>query len=346
MIPRAMEAPGGVAVAAHPVSALLAESLLARTPPESLTWNYENALLLLAADRAGRTYDIPSLRNASRRFVDANVGEAGLIEGYSEAEHNLDFINPGRLLLLHPESKSPRIRAALRSLEAQLDSQPRCECGGFWHKRIYPFQMWLDGLYMAQPFAAAFGRRYGRVDFLDDAVRQMAIMEERARDPRTGLLYHGWDESRRQLWCRPDTGRSPTFWGRAMGWYAMALVEVLDYLPSSHEGRLTLSASLGRLAEAARRFQDPASGLWHQVADQGARSGNYAETSVSAMFAYAFAKANRRALLRGEPAVRAALSAARAREGIERLMVRQDSRGPVLEGICAVAGLGGDPYRD
>jgi len=348
MTPRVMDAPGAVGAASSyvPGSVRWARILLERTPPETLTWHYENALLLLAADRAGRVHGDPDLSTAARRFVDARVDGQGRIEGYREDEYNLDQINPGRLLLLHPESGTPRLRAAAQRLLDQLDRQPRCPSGGYWHKRIYPDQMWLDGLYMAGPFAAACGRRSGRPERFDEAVRQFRLAWERTRDGRTGLLYHAWDESRRQLWSRPDTGCSPNFWGRAIGWYAMALVDVLDYLPRDHEGRGILTEYLRRLAASLLRYQDPESGLWHQVVDQGSRAGNYPETSASAMFAYSFAKAARKGLLPGREAREAAESAARAREGIGRLMVREGPAGPVLEGICAVAGLGGDPYRD
>ncbi len=348
MTPRANDDPAEARTALRegPGSIRWAGSLLERTPPETLAWHYENALLLLAADRAGRVHGSPELRDAARRFVDARVDAAGRIEGYREDEYNLDQINPGRLLLLHPESGTPRLRSAAALLQRQLDAQPRCACGGYWHKKIYPDQMWLDGLYMAQPFAAAWGRRFGRPELFDEAVSQFRLVWDRTRDGRTGLLYHAWDESRRQLWSRPDTGCSPNFWGRAIGWYAMALADTLDYLPRGHEGRGFLTGIFRGLAAAVIRFQDPDSGLWHQVVDQGSRAGNYLETSASAMFAYAFAKAVRKGILAGPEARMAAESAARALSGIDRLMVREGTAGPVLEGACAVAGLGGDPYRD
>ncbi len=331
---------------AGPGSVRWALSLLERTPPETLSWHYENALLLLAADRAGRVHGNPVLGTAVRRFVAARVDGDGRIEGYREDEYNLDQLNPGRLLLLHPDSRSPGLQAAVARLERQLDRQPRCRCGGYWHKQIYPDQMWLDGLYMAQPFATACGRRAGRPARFDEAVAQFRILWERARDGRTGLLYHAWDESRRQLWSRPDTGCSPNFWGRAVGWYAMALVDTLDYLPPGYEDRRVLTGILERLVPAVLKFQDPGTGLWYQVLDQEARAGNYLETSASAMFAYTFAKAARKGLIPDRIAEEAAESAARARAGIDRFQVRSDDGSPVLEGICAVAGLGGDPYRD
>jgi unsaturated rhamnogalacturonyl hydrolase len=168
-------------------------------------------------------------------------------------------------------------------------------------------------------------------------------MEKHARDDETGLLYHGWDESRRQKWADPQTGRSLSFWGRAMGWYAMALVDTLDFVPTDHPRRAELLAILDRLAAAIVKVQDPGSGVWYQVLDQGARAGNYLEASASCMFVYAIAKGVRQGTLPPKY-----LDAARkAYLGIHGNLIEIDRRGLVnLNRICAVAGLGGHPYRD
>ena len=326
-----------------PVSAALAASVLGSRAATSMPWHYEHGLFLMAAGRAGRVYGDERLLRAPVDYIDALVDASGRIEGYSETEHNLDQVNPGRLLLSHPESDSPRLRAAIETLKTQLSTQPRCPSGGYWHKKIYPDQMWLDGLYMAEPFSVACGRRYGEAGRFDDAVFQFELAESATRDARTGLLYHAWDESRRQLWSKPETGCSPNFWGRAIGWFAMALVDVLDYLPGSQSKHEALVAMLGRVLAAAMACQDPESGLWYQVVDQAGRKGNYLETSASAMLAYTGLKAARKGLV-SDPAVRE--SALRAWEGIARLRLSRGAGGLELDGTCAVAGLGGLPYRD
>src|SRR5262249_33085289 len=151
-------------------------------------------------------------------------------------------------------------------------------------------QMWLDGIYMAIPFYTIFARTFDEPSAFDDIAHQILLIEQHTRDPRTGLLYHAWDESRRQPWANPSNGCSPHFWGRAMGWYAMALVDVLDGFPADHPRHPEIVAILSRLVAAVARVQDADSGLWYQVLDQGARAGNYLEASASCMFVYAIAK--------------------------------------------------------
>jgi unsaturated rhamnogalacturonyl hydrolase len=326
-----------------PLSLAIARGILASTKPESLPWHYEHGLLLLAARRAGKAHGDGELALCADRFVDARVAPDGLIEGYRNDEYNLDQVNPGRLLILHRQSASPRIEAAIAALKRQLSSQPRCKSGGYWHKRIYPDQMWLDGLYMAEPFSAACAKRYGEPERLEEAWRQFALIEERARDVRTGLYYHAWDESRRQLWSNPETGCSPNFWSRAMGWLAMALVDVLDYMPEGHERRAPLARMLEGLLSALAAFAEPDSGLLYQVTDQGSRKGNYLESSASAMFAYAGLKASRKGIVSAPGIKDAALAAYR---GLVERKLSVQGGSPALADICAVAGLGGAPYRD
>ncbi len=228
-------------------------------------------------------------------------------------------------------------------MRQQLAGQPRTSEGGFWHKKIYPHQMWLDGIYMASPFYAAFGQTFGEPAAFDDVARQIILMEKHTRDPQTGLLYHGWDESKQQRWANPQTGCSPNFWGRAMGWYAMAIVDVLDYFPAEHPRRADILAILARLSRAIVEVQDAATGLWYQVLDQGQRAGNYREASASCMFVYALAKAVRQGYL-GQTYLDVARH---GYQGILDHLIRLDEQGLVnLEKTCGVGGLGGTPYRD
>jgi unsaturated rhamnogalacturonyl hydrolase len=203
--------------------------------------------------------------------------------------------------------------------------------------------MWLDGLYMASPFYARYVSENGPAEEAADVVRQFTLIESHARDSATGLLYHAWDESREQRWANPETGCSPHFWGRALGWYCMALVDALDYIPSED-----LIAIARRLTAPLEHFQHKESGLWYQVLDQGTREKNYLETSCSAMFVYFLLKMLRKGYVSEAQAESVRRTALAGYDGLTRLMLRRDEAAGELHlsGICSVAGLGGTPYRD
>jgi unsaturated rhamnogalacturonyl hydrolase len=277
-------------------------------------------------------------------WIDHFVQADGTIRSYRADEYNIDQINAGKLLFGALErTGDARYRKALALLREQLRTQPRNNSNGFWHKQIYPYQMWLDGIYMAGPFLAEYGFRFEEPDTLDDVIHQMMLIEERTRDEKTGLLYHAWDESKQQRWSDPITGRSQYFWGRAVGWYVMAIVDVLDFLPREHAYRQDLIAILDQTAAALIRVQDKATGLWFQILDLPERTGNYLEASASAMFVYSFAKAVREGYLAQDYL----LSARRAYHGLLQNLIKIDSQGLLtLERVCGGAGLGGEPYRD
>jgi unsaturated rhamnogalacturonyl hydrolase len=322
----------------------MADSMITRHAPATARWHYEHGLLLLAIERVWRATGEARFWNHVRDTVDLFVEPDGTIGAYALEEYNLDQINPGRLLFpLYEATHEERYKRAMARLRRQLAGHPRTRSGGFWHKQIYPYQMWLDGIYMAAPFYAEYARTFDEPAAFDDIAHQIILAEERTRDPRTGLLYHAWDESKQQRWANPETGCSPHFWGRALGWYAMALVDVLDYFPTSHPRRATIITIVNRIAEAVAKAQDKATGLWYQVLDQGSRAGNYLEASASCMFTYAIAKAVRKGYL---PTDWSAVARA-GYQGILRDLITVDAQGLItLEGICAVAGLGGNPYRD
>jgi unsaturated rhamnogalacturonyl hydrolase len=322
----------------------MADSAIARQAPGAAQWHYEHGLELLAIERVWRATGDAKYWHHVKKSVDLLVEPDGAIRTYDLEEYNLDQINPGKLLFpLYRATNDERYKRAIMLLRRQLATHPRTPSGGFWHKRIYPDQMWLDGLYMAAPFYAEFARTFDEPAAFDDIAHQFALVERHTRDPKTGLLYHAWDESKRQRWADPATGCSPHFWGRAIGWYAMALVDVLDFFPADHPRRASVVAILARTTEALASAQDAATGLWYQVLDQGPREGNYLEASASCMFTYAIAKAVRQGYV---PAERLAV-ARRGYQGIVRDLITVDQQGLVtLEAVCAVAGLGGDPYRD
>jgi unsaturated rhamnogalacturonyl hydrolase len=279
----------------------------------------------------------------AQAYVDTMINEEGVIQGYKMEDFNLDKVNPGKLLFeIYAETGDPRYEIALKTLRLQLNNHPRTEAGGFWHKKRYPHQMWLDGLYMGGVFYARYGVEYKEPQSVDDAVHWIVLMEEKSRDPETGLLYHAWDESKEQSWADPQTGLSPHFWGRAMGWYGMALVDMLDYL-DGHPGQDKLIGITQRMAEAIVKVQDEETGTWYQVLDMPDAEGNYLEGSVTSMFTYFLLKAVREGYIDASYLEHAK----KAYQGtLEHLIKVRDDGGVVLTPVCAVAGLGGDPYRD
>jgi unsaturated rhamnogalacturonyl hydrolase len=281
----------------------MVESIMARAPTVLTdTWHYDTGLVLTGIERVGlKTKNAAALAYV-KRTVDGLVDRSGAIKDYRKGEYNIDQINAGRLLFrLSAEAQaagqkvdSHRYRKAIELLRSQMLSHPRTGDGAFWHKKIYPHQMWLDGVYMASPFLAEYAATFDRPALFDDVVTQILLAEEHLRDAQTGLLYHGWDEQKKERWADPKTGRSSQFWGRAVGWYAMAVVDVLEWLPREHPQRKAVLAVLQRLASAIARVQDGPTGVWWQVLDQAGRPGNYREASASSMFVYALAKAVRR----------------------------------------------------
>jgi unsaturated rhamnogalacturonyl hydrolase len=325
-------------------SVRMADATIARNPVLFEKWDYTAGLMLTAYERVGRATGTTKYDAYIKASLDRFVQPDGAIATYKLDEFNLDQINMGRALFpLATKGSDPRYRTALDRLRDQLRQQPRTSEGGFWHKRIYPEQMWLDGLYMAEPFYAAYAKAYGAPADFDDITKQFLLVARSTRDPATGLLRHAWDAARVQKWADPNSGQSPHAWGRAMGWYLMAVTDVLDQLPANHKDRDALIRTAQDLAEAVSRNQDPVSGLWYQVVDQPTRPKNYLEASASAMFVYAFARGVKQGWL---PARYRAI-AERGFDGLVGRLVITDTDGlPSLTGICKVAGLGGTPYRD
>ncbi|HEY4209227.1 MAG TPA: glycoside hydrolase family 88 protein, partial [Puia sp.] len=226
-----------------------------------------------------------------QHLMDRLVDKEGNILTYKKEDYNLDNILCGRLLLLlYRVSNQEKYHKAASLLRRQLEEQPRTAEGSFWHKKKYTQQVWLDGLYMAQPFYAEWAATFHEDSAFNDIARQLALIERHTRDSKTGLLYHGWDASKQERWADKATGHSPNFWARAMGWYGMALVDVLDYFPKDHPGHKQILAILNRYAAAVSKVQDPATGLWWDVLDKGGAKGNYLEASASCMFVYTLEK--------------------------------------------------------
>nr|WP_082726844.1 glycoside hydrolase family 88 protein [Paenibacillus riograndensis] len=302
-------------------------------------WAYVPGMLLMAMARAGVQLGRPEYVSYMERHMDTFIGEDGSIRTYRLEEYNLDQINEGKnLFLLYQKTGEERYAKAADLLAAQLIGHPRTSEGGFWHKKVYPFQMWLDGLYMASPFLAEYGKVFQRPELIDEAAHQLLLVERWTRDPRTGLLYHGWDESKEQEWADSSTGLSSHFWSRAMGWYAMALVDCLEHFPLVHPKRGTIIGIFQRMCGALLEVQDKESGLWYQVLDQAGRKGNYLEASGSCMFVYAMAKGLRLGYL--EPSFQEAML--KGYEGIVEHLTEEDEHGVHLHHICHGAGLSKD----
>jgi unsaturated rhamnogalacturonyl hydrolase len=332
-----------------PVSERMARSVMNRYKPEQVQWHYEHGLVLQSIFLKGRQTAQEYLCSYVKSMYDTKITAAGDILTYREGEFNLDQINPGKtLFLLLKKYGEEKYRTAIEKLRGQLRGQPRTNTGGFWHKQIYPWQMWLDGLYMAGPFYAQYTAEFGGGADFDDVVRQFTLIESKTADKETGLLYHAWDESRKQLWANPETGCSPHFWGRAMGWYCMALADMLDFItPACQKHYKALASIANRLLAPLLKYQDKKSGLWFQVLDQGQRENNYTESSASSMFVYFLLKMIRLEIFQKNDCSQAAEAAQRAYEGLLRDKLEEDPSGELhLAGICKVAGLGGKPYRD
>ncbi len=311
-------------------------------------WSYTNGLVLSAAIKVYEKTKNQKYYDYIYTYANEMIDNTGTIKTYKISNQNLDMIKSGDVLLyLYPNTKEHRFLKAIETLNSQLESQPKTSDGGYWHKKIYPYQMWLDGLYMAEPFHTRYAKEYitdslKQAQIYNDVVLQFDLIQKHSRDENTGLLYHGWDESKEQQWANKETGNSPNFWSRAMGWYGMAIVDVLDYLPQNHPGRERLIKYLNQFADAISKYQDN-TGLWYQVLDQKDRKGNYLEASGTSMFTYTLAKGVHKGYLNEKYLD----LAEKAYTGIiDNLISIEDSGIINLNQVCGVAGLGGNPYRD
>ena len=335
----------------HAWSQRMADAAIARWPNGRFApaghrwaWNYELGTLLEGMDAVWSKTSDPRYFNYISSSVDQLVNADGSIPTLNPQEHELDNILLGRqLFLLYRVTHEQRYKKAAAFLYQQLQQQPRTPSGGFWHKQRYPNQMWLDGLYMAEPFYAEYASEFRHPEAFSNITRQFVLMYEHAHDPKTGLLYHGWDESKKERWANRVTGDSSQFWARGMGWYMMALVDTLPYYPPGDPGRKELLTQFQQLASAVARYQEARSGLWYQVLDKAGEKGNYLESSAACMFVYALAKGVRLGYL-----PRSYLAnAKRGYAGILSHFVRSGPGNEVsLSGTVKSAGLGGDPYRD
>ncbi len=306
-----------------------------------LKWNYIDGCMIKAIlELYHMTQDSDYLEFADG-FIDRFVNADGSIVSYRPEEYNLDNVNAGKTLFdLYKLTGKEKYRRAIDLIYSQLMEQPRTESGNFWHKKIYPNQIWLDGLYMALPFYMQYETEYHDGRNCEDILKQFRNVRESMRDLRNGLYYHAYDESRTAFWCDKVTGLSDSFWLRALGWYAMALVDTAEIMTGG--ARAELSGVYRELIDAMLPYQDPETGMWYQVVNRGGIAPNYLETSGSAIFAYAIMKSVRIGLL---PKSYFAFGE-KAFYGICRRYLSEENGELQLDGICLVAGLGNVEQRE
>jgi unsaturated rhamnogalacturonyl hydrolase len=305
-------------------------------------WAYDVAFLGMAIDRLG-TVD-PKYSRYMENWVNYFIHPDGSVTDYRMKEYNLDRIFPGRnVITVYKRNPDPKYKVALDNFIEQLRTHPKTNSGGYWHKQIYPWQMWLDGIFMGSTYMVQYAKEFNVPEWYDVATAQTKMIYQNTLDPATGLLMHAWDESKTQKWCDPATGQSHYPWSRAMGWYAMAIIDILDYLPADHPDRNDLINILQKTCDALLKVRDPKSGIWYQVLNYGGREGNYLEGSGSAMYIYTFAKGARLGYL--DKKYRDI--AYKAFDDFIKELVTVDEKGMVtIRNICGGCGLGGNPYRD
>lgn len=345
-----------LSLAVEPYSVRMVKSELTRNPEhrtidynERLKWNYTHGLLMQSMLLTGEKY--PTIEQTVdtyvKTYLDSVIMKDGKIRFYKKSNYTLDHINAGKMLILAYEKyKQPHHKIALDTLYSQLQSHPRVAEGGFWHKKAYPHQMWLDGIYMEAPFYCEYAKRYlsgeAQEKAYQDIINQIMVISRHTYDPSNGLYRHAWDEAKEQAWCNPANGQAPHVWGRALGWYCMAMVDVLGFLPESHAGRDSILSVLVPLCKRLHEIQEPEFKAWYQVLDAGQREGNYLETSCTAMFAYTFVKGAQNGWLSPEYLQ----YGKEAYEALNKHFIREEQDGTIsLTRICGVAGLGGKPYR-
>jgi rhamnogalacturonyl hydrolase YesR len=292
-----------------------------------------------AYDELNRVAPDPKYEQVMAQVTGSYVTDSGEIREYKASDFNIDAVAPGRnLLRLYDKTKEPKYKQAADLLRQQLQKQPRTSEGAFWHKQRYPFQLWLDGVYMGMPFLASYSAAFEQGKSFDEVVKEFVITRKHLRNPATGLYVHAWDEKKQQTWADPQTGLSKLAWGRGLGWFSMAVVDVLETLPEADvERRKPLLEIVQELGVALAKVQDPATGTWWQILDQPASVGNYRESTASAMFTYFYAKAVRKGYLPQSYLP----TAVKAFEGLLKEFVTVHADGKVsMTNQCLVAGLG------
>ncbi len=307
-------------------------------------WNYIDGCMILAMLETYQTTGEKRYYDFAEAFIDHRVHEDGSIDGYEVEEYNIDNVNAGKtLFMLYEMTGKEKYRKAIDLIYSQVQTQPRTEEGNFWHKLIYPNQVWLDGMYMGQPFYMEYETKFNDCKNYDDIFSQFANVVKYTRDPKTGLYFHAYDASKKAFWCDKETGLSQNYWLRALGWYSMALLDTLDKCDAAVAGEKfdTLKAVFVDYIDSLLNFQDE-SGMWYQLPARGGELGNYLETSGTAIFAFSLLKAVRLGFLPEsyrEPAIKAFNAI------VDKYLTVNEAGEMHLGGICLVAGLGPENNR-
>lgn len=324
-------------------SVWMADTVINKFPQLRNRWAYDYGVVCKGLEMVYELTGDEKYFKYIKDNMDYFVGEDGSIKYYELEQYNLDYVNNGKILLyLYKKTNEKKYAEAVKMLRKQLAEHPRTMEGGFWHKKVYPYQMWLDGLYMAQPFYAEYINTFEKEAAYDDVVLQFELIDKHSKDDRTHLLYHGWDENKECFWADKETGLSANFWGRSIGWYACALVDTLDYI-NFDEDRKKLINMVKDLAQALVKVQSKEKCIWYQVMDKEGENGNYPEASCSCMFTYFLLKSVRKGYI--EPSYYEL--AKKAYYGIIREFIEVDQDALLnLKGTVYVSGLGGDRLRD
>jgi len=320
------------------------EGYLAKYERYKQYWNYEDGCVLIGAKGLYEATGDDKYLNFIIEYLKQYITEDGKILNYEDGKFNIDSINCGKILFfVYDKTGEEKYRKAMEVLMDQLRNQPRCKCGNFFHKQIYPNQVWLDGLYMAQPFYMEYTTKYENKEHYNDIISQFENVQKYLFDEKKGICYHAYDEAKTQFWADPVTGCSKNFWLRSMGWYMMALVDTMSAMSVEiYEQYRKLQDIFKLMVKGILQYADPETGLFYQVIDRSDVEGNYLETSGSAMIGYSIIKGCRMGILQkekyeeiGKKIVESLIS--------EKLVERED--GLHLSGICSVAGLGPDDKR-
>ena len=315
-----------------------------------LKWSYTGGLKVSAMLDVYEATKDEEIRTYVMQYADSFITADGNIVSYKLTEYNIDMINSGKCLFqFYRLTGEERFKKAMYLLRSQLETHPRNVDGGFWHKKVYPNQVWLDGVYMATPFLAEYTATFDsdNKEAYADVVNQILMAARHNYDPKTGLFRHACDVSRQMGWADPETGQSQHCWGRALGWYMMAIVDALPFIPEGVEGRDSILVILQTIAKGVDKYKDKKTGLWYQVMDEPNRKGNYLESSCSAMFIYSLLKAVRLGYL---PKKYKALAQRSYKSFVKRFIywsVEQTEDGSTanlanIGSCCAVAGLSKD----
>lgn len=307
-------------------------------------WNYCHGLEMQAILQVWEKTKDDKYYNYVYDYANMMIDSLGQIKGYKIEDYNIDRVNTGKILFpLYEKTKEERFKKAMMLQREQMKTHPRTANGSFWHKKVYPHQVWLDGLYMACPFLAQYAKEFNEPELFDDVALQIIDVRKHLYDQKTGLYFHGWDESRNQKWADPETGLSPNFWSRSIGWFMMSMVDALDFIPENHPKRPEILKILQELAASLENFRDKETGMWYQVTDQIGKEKNYLESTGSIMFIYSWIKGAQKGYLDKSYEAKGI----EAYDNYVKRFMKEENGTVSITDCCEVAGLGGDKkYRD